>query len=144
MWTIDETCTAESAGSGTLDLGAPATTTSNTGPRRLLRHGKNGRRTCSSGSVSPSTYKLFEGRGVWLKFAELSDRHELERRRAAAFRTWTRFRPVWFRAGVPLRVRRLFFQALVVSILKTGLEALRLRPPDYGYFDRLFWVSGAR
>ena len=38
-----------------------------------------------------------------------SIRPELERRRAAAFRTWTRFRPVWFRAGVPLRVRRLFF-----------------------------------
>ena len=33
------------------------TTTSNTGPRRVLRHGKNGRRTCSSGSVSPSTNK---------------------------------------------------------------------------------------
>ena len=38
-----------------------------------------------------------------------SIRPELERRRAAAFRTWTRFRPVWFRAGIPLRVRRLFF-----------------------------------
>ena len=37
-----------------------------------------------------------------------SIRPELERRRTAAFRTWTRFRPVWFRAGVPLRVRRLF------------------------------------
>ena len=37
-----------------------------------------------------------------------SIRPELERRRAAAFRTWTRFRPVWFRAGVPLPVRRLF------------------------------------
>ena len=38
-----------------------------------------------------------------------SIRPELERRRAAAFRTWTRFRPVWFRAGIPLRVRRLLF-----------------------------------
>ena len=38
-----------------------------------------------------------------------SIRPELERRRAAAFRTWNRFRPVWFRAGIPLRVRRLFF-----------------------------------
>ena len=65
-----------------------------------------------------------------------SIRPELERRRAAAFRTWTRFRPVWFRAGFPLRVRRLFFQALVVSILYTGLEALRLRPPGYQYLDR--------
>ena len=37
-----------------------------------------------------------------------SVRPELERRRAAAFRIWTRFRPVWFRAGIPLRVRRLF------------------------------------
>ena len=37
-----------------------------------------------------------------------SIRPELDRRRAAAFRTWTRFRPVWFRAGVPLRVWRLF------------------------------------
>ena len=26
------------------------------------------------GSVSPSTYKLFEGRGVWWRSAELSDR----------------------------------------------------------------------
>ena len=43
-------------------------------PRRLLRHGKNGRRTCSNGSVSLSTYKLFEERSVWLRFAELSDR----------------------------------------------------------------------
>ena len=60
-----------------------------------------------------------------------SIRPELERRRAAAFRTWTRFRPVWLRAGTPLRVRRLFFQALVVSILKTDLESLRLRSPDY-------------
>ena len=40
-----------------------------------------------------------------------SIRPELERRRAAAFRTWTRFRPVWFRAGFPLRVRRIFCQA---------------------------------
>ena len=39
----------------------------------------------------------------------VSIRPELERRRAAAFRTWNRFRPVWFRAGIPLRVRRLFF-----------------------------------
>ena len=30
-----------------------------------------------------------------------SIRPELERRRGAAFRTWTRFRPVWFRAGIP-------------------------------------------
>ena len=37
-----------------------------------------------------------------------SIRPELERRRAAVFRTWTRFRPVWFPAGVELRVR-LFF-----------------------------------
>ena len=29
---------------------------------------------CLSGSVSPSTYKLLEGRDVWLRFAELSDR----------------------------------------------------------------------
>ena len=65
-----------------------------------------------------------------------SIRPELERRRAAAFRTWTRFRPVWFRSGVPLRVRRLFFQALVVSFLYTGLEALRMRSPDYEYLDR--------
>ena len=73
-WTLDETCIAESAGSGSLDLGAPVTTTLNPGPRRLLRHGKNGRRTCSSGSVSLSTCELFEGRGVWLRFVELSDR----------------------------------------------------------------------
>ena len=65
-----------------------------------------------------------------------SIRPELERRRAAAFRTWTRFRPVWFRAGIPLRVRRLFFQALVVSILFSGLESLRLRAPDCEYLDR--------
>ena len=37
-----------------------------------------------------------------------SIRPELERRRTAAVRTWNRFRPVWFRAGIPLRVRRLF------------------------------------
>ena len=35
---------------------------------------KNGRRTRSNTSASPSTYKLFEERGVWLRFAELSDR----------------------------------------------------------------------
>ena len=69
---------------------------------------------------------------------------EPERRRAAASRTWTRFRPVWFRAGVPLRVRRLFFQALVVSILFSGLEALRLRPPDYEYLDRFVLGLGRR
>ena len=73
-----------------------------------------------------------------------SIRPELERRRAAAFRTWTRFRPVWFRAGVSLRVRRLFFQALVVSILYTGLEALRLRPPDYEYLDRFVLGLGRK
>ena len=61
-----------------------------------------------------------------------SIRPELERRRAAAFRTC----PVWFRAGIPLRVRRLFFQALVVSILYTGLKSLRLRSSDYEYLDR--------
>ena len=58
-----------------------------------------------------------------------SIRPELERRRAAAFRTWTGLRQVWFRAGVALRVRRLFFQALGVSILSSGLEVLRLWPP---------------
>ena len=73
-----------------------------------------------------------------------SIRPELERRRAAAFRTWTRFRPVWFRAGVPLRVRRLFFQALVVFILYTGLEALRLRSPDYEYLDRFVLGRGRK
>ena len=30
----------------------------------------------------------------------------------------------------------------MVSILYTGLEALRLRPPDYEYLDR--FVSGSR
>ena len=73
-----------------------------------------------------------------------SIRPELERRRAAAFRTWTRFRPVWFRAGIPLRVRRLFFQALVVSILYTGLESLRLRSPDYEYLDRFILGLGRK
>ena len=73
-----------------------------------------------------------------------SSRPELERRRAAAFRTWNRFRPVWFRAGIPLRVRRLFFRALVVSILKTGLEALRLTPPDYEYLDRFILGLGRK
>ena len=73
-----------------------------------------------------------------------SIRPELERRRAAAFRTWTRFRPVWFRAGIPLRVRRLFFQALKVFILYTGLEALRLRPPDYEYLDRFVLGLGRK
>ena len=73
-----------------------------------------------------------------------SIRPELERRRAAAFRTWTRFRPVWFRAGVPSRVRRLFFQALVVSILYTGLEALRLRPPDHKFLDRFVLGLGRK
>ena len=73
-----------------------------------------------------------------------SIRPELERRRAAAFRTWTRFRPVWFRAGVPLRVRRLFFQAVVVSILYTELEALRLRSPDYEYLDRFVLGRGRK
>ena len=71
-----------------------------------------------------------------------STRPELERRRAAAFRTWNRFRPVWFRAGIPLRVRRLFTQALVVSILYTGLEALYLSPPDYEYLDRFILGLG--
>ena len=73
-----------------------------------------------------------------------SIRPELERRRAAAFRIWTGFRPVWFRAGVPLRVRRLFFQALVVSFLYTGLEALRLRPLITNTWTVSFLVSGAR
>ena len=73
-----------------------------------------------------------------------SVRPEIERRRAAAFRAWTRFRPVWFRAGVPLRVRRLFFQALVVSIPYTGLEALRLRLPDYEYLDRFVLGLGRK
>ena len=72
-----------------------------------------------------------------------SIRLELERRRAAAFRTWTRFRPVWFRA-VPLRVRRLFFRALVVSILYTDLESLRLRSPDYEYLDRFILGLGRK
>ena len=73
-----------------------------------------------------------------------SIRAQLERRRAAAFRTWTRFRPVWFRAGVPLRVRRVLFQALVVSILFSGLEALRLRHPDYEYLDRFVLGLGRK
>ena len=71
-----------------------------------------------------------------------SIRPELERRRAAAFRTWNRFRPVWFRAGIPLRVRRLFFQALVVSILFTSLEAVYLSPTDYEYLDRFILGLG--
>ena len=73
-----------------------------------------------------------------------SIRPELERRRAAAFRTWNRFPPVWFRAGIPLRVRHLFFQALVVSILYTGLESLRLRSPDYEYLDRFILGLGRK
>ena len=73
-----------------------------------------------------------------------SMRPGLERRRAAAIRTWTRFRPVWFRAGVPLRVRRLLFQALVVSILYTGLEAVRLRSPDCEYLDRFILGLGRK
>ena len=73
-----------------------------------------------------------------------SIRSELERRRATAFRTWTRFRPVRFRAGVPLRVRRLFSQALRFSILYTGWEALRLRPPDYEYLDRFVQGLGRK
>ena len=49
-------------------------------------------------------------------------RPELEKRRTAAYRTWTRFRPVWFRPGVPLRVRRLFsrgwWSPLYTQVLK--------------------------
>ena len=73
-----------------------------------------------------------------------SIRPQLKRRRAAAFRTWTRFRPVWLRAGIPLRVRRLCFQALVVSILYTGLESLRLRSPDYENLDRFILGLGRK
>ena len=73
-----------------------------------------------------------------------SIRPELKRRRAAAFRNWTRFRPVWCRAGIPLRVRRPFFQALVVSILYMGLDSLRLRSPDYGYLDRFILGLGRK
>ena len=51
---------------------------------------------------------------------------------------------MWFRAGITLRVRRLFFQALVVSILYTGLEALRLRPPDYDFLDRFILGLGRK
>ena len=57
-WTTNESCTAEAAGSCSLDFGSDT-----------IRTG-----ACSSGSVSSSTYKLFEGRGVWLRFVELSDR----------------------------------------------------------------------
>ena len=37
-----------------------------------------------------------------------------------------------------------FFQALVVSILYSGLEALRLRPPDYEYLDRFVLGLGRK
>ena len=50
---------------------------------------------------------------------------------------------MWFRAGAShCEFGVFFFQALVLSILYTGLEALRLRHPDYEYLDR--FVLGLR
>ena len=73
-----------------------------------------------------------------------SIRPELERRRAAVFRTWTRFRPVWFRAGVPLRVRRFFFQALAVSFCIRVWKLFPCAPLITNTWTASFWVSGAR
>ena len=73
-----------------------------------------------------------------------SIRPELERRRAAAFRTWTRFRPVWFHAGVPLRVRRLFSRRWWSPFCFRVWEALRLRSPDYEYLDRFVLGLGCK
>ena len=97
------------------------------------------------GVLSGSTGPVARYRGPHLDIMG-SIRPELERRRAAAFRTWTRFRPVWLRAGIPLRVRRLFFfRRWWFQFLYTGLESLRLRSPDYEYFWTVSsWVLGAR
>ena len=71
-----------------------------------------------------------------------SIRPELERRRAAAFRTWTRF--CGFVQASHCVFGAFFFQALVVSILYTGLESLRLRPPNYEYLDRFMLGLGRK
>ena len=73
-----------------------------------------------------------------------SIRPELERRRATAFRTWTRFRPSVVSRRRPIAISAPFFQALVVSILYTGLEALRLRPSDNEYLDRFVLGLGRK
>ena len=73
-----------------------------------------------------------------------SIRPELERRRAAAFRTWTRFRPVWFRAGVPLRVRRLFFSGRWWSPFYFWSGSSSLALPDYEYLDRFVLGLGRK
>ena len=46
--------------------------------------------------------------------------------------------------GRPTASSASFFQALVISILYTGPEALRLRPPDYEYLDRFVLGLGRK
>ena len=73
-----------------------------------------------------------------------SIRPELERRRAAAFRTWTRFRPVWFRAGVALRVRRLFSRRWWSQFCIRVWKLFACDPLISNTWTVLFLVSGAR
>ena len=73
-----------------------------------------------------------------------SIRPELERRRAAAFRTWTRFRPVWFRAGVPLRVRRFFSRRWWSPFCTRVWKLFACAPPDYEYLDRFVLGFGRK
>ena len=73
-----------------------------------------------------------------------SIRPELERRRAAAFQTWTRFRQVWFRAGVPLRVRRLFSRRWWSQFCIRVWKLFACDPPDYEYLDRFVLGLGRK
>ena len=57
--------------------------------------------------------------------------------------SWAAFDPV-VSGGRPTPSSAPFFQALVVSILYTGLEALRLRFPDYEYLDRFVLDLGRK
>ena len=74
-----------------------------------------------------------------------SIRPELERRRAAALSNLDQISSSVVSCRRPIASSApFFFQALVVSILFSGLEALRLRPPDYEYLDRFVLGLGRK
>ena len=71
---------------------------------------------------------------------------ELERRRAAAFRTWTRFHPVWFRGRHPIACSAPFFSRrwCVSQFCFRVSESLRLRSPGIRIFGPFHLGSWAK